>query len=681
MSPSFSVAASHLQAILESLTRFQRDYGGLIEQLESTQRERLHTIQETFLKHLLNGVRVDGDALARVFLDLALPFDLLLGSLNHLKAEVLRYETVAGRQVEHDEALQAFGAINQIFSLARNQAAEVYLRVEVRRPLLLEKAQMRSKMLIRLCFDWLAQINDAILNDLTAFPLTPAKDSPFAKALYYPESLLICLDMKVCDQLQERHRLLLQNAAILYAMLTDRRFEAAYLLYREIRRQLAELLDLLGVLYFESQTNRVQTFFKFLQGLLFLPRAKYLGVINLKELTRINQVYGIEAGDRCITLLEQCLNQVFERHAAWMVFTRGIAGDFYLACYGADGRQVGALLAEIEDCLKQCSEALPYQVSLRSVAIRFDELKEMTTENMHLVIRYLSQLARRHHNQVLESFQDQSAMWDWVRAQYRQTLDIRSRLQASELEIFVQPLMSLETWGELHAFEVLGRFREGDGYLSAGLFIDTLVEMGLVQTFDHLVLQRIIAQRETLAQLTRRLFINVSAASLEDESYLKALKAALQGPLAGFEVVLELTEQVLLENLELICCLHHRYDMIFASDDFGSGYSSLQTVIELALGGGLRYLKIDGSLIRQLGENPASERIVRIVHQMAQELELKTVAEYVETQTQLDSLRQVAVDFGQGYLLGVPDRVEVWLSKRAYLQSRSQTEAPPVLFS
>lgn len=134
-------------------------------------------------------------------------------------------------------------------------------------------------------------------------------------------------------------------------------------------------------------------------------------------------------------------------------------------------------------------------------------------------------------------------------------------------------------------------------------------------------------------------------------------------------MVLELTEQLLLESSELVLELHRQHGLVFAIDDFGTGFSSLQTVIELALEGGVRYLKLDGSLIRNAAEHPASERIMRISQQMAGELQLETVAEMIETLQERDLVRDIGIDLGQGYLIGVPDPVGVWRGKLAYLEA------------
>jgi len=185
--------------------------------------------------------------------------------------------------------------------------------------------------------------------------------------------------------------------------------------------------------------------------------------------------------------------------------------------------------------------------------------------------------------------------------------------------------------------------------------------MGLIVEFDRLILRQLARQSEELSRITNRLFINVSAASLEDKDYLQELRNILDGPLANFEVVLELTEQILLETRGCLAELHRRQGLIFAIDDFGTGFSSLQTVIELA-------------------RHEASERIVRITSQMAHELQLETVAEMIETMEQRERIRELGIDLGQGYLMGIPDTVGMWLGKLNYLESKQSPDAPGFVY-
>ncbi len=668
----FDLSPAETDTLIDGLDTFHQTYGDLSSLLASDERKRFRQAHRRFLENLIRQAADSGRQLANSYLELGLPFHLLMGSFNYLKTELLQIQT--HRSDTGKDPFSLYARVNRLYDDARQQAARQYLDHEAGQNEPLSNAQMQNKLLIRLYRDWLERLNRALLRDLDAFPLTPANQSRFVEALQYPESLLICLDLKTCDHILEQHRLIRQKSGILYAMLAAKRHDTAYLAYREIREMVSELTHLLGVLYFESQTNRIQSFFNFAQASLYLQGEKHFCVANLRRLNHINQMYGVENGDRSLELLEDCLNELMQRHQSWMVFTRGIAGDFYIHCLRSNREQVLALMREIEECLGRMAaeRALPFPIELKISGVRLTDLSELTTENMHHIVDYLSRNGGGRHMQLRESGDELEEMMEWIRQRYRQSIDLGNKLSEGNVEIFVQPLVTLDAQQEIHAFEVLGRFREENGYISAGLFIDDIVRLGLAERFDRLVLDRLIRQSGDLRRLTRRLFLNVSALTLEDAAYIEALNSALDGPLADFEIVLELTEQILLENLELVFRLHQQHGLNFAIDDFGTGFSSLQTVIELALKGGIQYLKIDGSLTQQLGQNPASEQIIRITQQMARELKLQTVVEYIETLDQMDTLNGIDIDFGQGYLLGIPDPVKVWLGKLAYLQSKAE---------
>ena len=666
---------SQIDQLLEELHHFHTEYGALDTLLDEQGERHLLAGFRTFLESFLEESAGEMDAvraLARGYFDRNIPFVLLMGGFNQVKEHLIH---LAASNMENP--LDHYLEINHIFERAKRETAHHYLMMEASRPHPLPEHIVRSKLLIRLYLEWLDQVRAGIVEDLERFPLEPVSESHFSRALHYPESLLICLDLRICDQIHEQHRLIFQQASILYTMLTGERYDQAYIIYQELIKKVSELLNLLSTLYFEGETNRIHRFFNFLQAALYLPGRKFLCVLNLRQLARINRLYGNESGDRALNRVEQSLREEFEDHQSWLLFTRGIAGDFYLIGYDTTPDQLEALLERVHAKLEEQGRGeLPFDIQILSHGIELSNLNELTTENMHLLVQYLTERSR-NRNQRVETGEEQTrAMFEWLRNEYRRSLDLRNKLTPETTDIFVQPLVALDKTRSIHAFEVLGRFREGDGHISAGLFIDDIILMGLAPEFDTLVLEQVVAQSESLARITSRLFVNVSPASLEKREYIDKLIQAVQGPLRGFEVVLELTERVLLERIGLISELHRDHGLHFAIDDFGTGYSTLQTVIELALEGSIRYLKLDGSLTRNITTSLASERIMHITQQMARELNLETVVEVIETVAQVDKLRELDMDIGQGYLLGIPDTVAVWKGKLNYLESRISGTAP-----
>lgn len=630
-----------------------------------------------FLEHFLEEGSDTGKAareLAHDYFKEKIPFVLLMGSFNHIKEKLIQLAASNTGQ-----PLERYRKIEAVFERAKRETARNYLIHEASNTAALPKRIVREKTLIRIYLAWMERVRSAIVGDLAQFPLEAADDSEFSRALRYPESMLICLDLKLCDQILDQHRLIFQQASILYAMLSAHRHEQAYVAYQELEKKVAELLNLLSVLYFEGQTNRIGRFFNFLQASLYLPGRKFLCVINLRQLDKINKLYGNEVGNRALERIDNALREEFEQHQSWMVYTPGIAGDFYVVGYDTEPEAVEELLGRVHrKIFRQQHTDMPVEIEIVHHGIELTNLNDLTTENMHLLVLYLTEQARKAPRHVATGEEHTNAMLEWLKHQHHRSLDLRAKLTEESTDIFIQPLVTLDDKRHIHAFEVLGRFREGDGYISAGLFIDDIIQMGLSADFDRLVLRAIVRHAQDLARITPRLFINVSSASLENPDYLEALIQAIGGPLKKFEVILELTEQVLLERRELVYELHRNHGVAFAIDDFGTGYSTLQIVIELALEGSIRYLKLDGSLTRNITTSVASERIMHITQQMARDLGLETVVEFIETAAQATKLEALEMDLGQGYLLGVPDPVPVWRGKINYLQSKRPTAGMPV---
>ncbi len=111
----------------------------------------------------------------------------------------------------------------------------------------------------------------------------------------------------------------------------------------------------------------------------------------------------------------------------------------------------------------------------------------------------------------------------------------------------------------------------------------------------------------------------------------------------------EITEQALLDNSELVSYMSRHYGVKFSIDDFGTGYSSFNMLGELSESGSISHLKIDGSLTTKILKSEASYKLVKSTCEMAKKLELKTIAEFVESEGIVNALIELGVDYGQGY--------------------------------
>jgi EAL domain-containing protein (putative c-di-GMP-specific phosphodiesterase class I) len=256
-----------------------------------------------------------------------------------------------------------------------------------------------------------------------------------------------------------------------------------------------------------------------------------------------------------------------------------------------------------------------------------------------------------------------------ILTQIQKSLDIASFIEQEKIEIVLQPITTLKANKKPLAYEVLGRVQTDKGQLSAGIFIDRLIELGLTTTFDLLILKKVCDNAHLLREITDTIFINVSPVSLNEEQYIKQLLFALKNELKALNVVVELTEQTLLTEIDRVKKLSAENGLIFAIDDFGTGYSSLLTVIDLATSNAVRYLKIDGSLTKGIIENPSISLIFDVISNLSKSLNLYSIAEFIENADLAQALNAQNITYGQGYYLGRPNSIEYWL-----VESLSQIE-------
>ena len=148
--------------------------------------------------------------------------------------------------------------------------------------------------------------------------------------------------------------------------------------------------------------------------------------------------------------------------------------------------------------------------------------------------------------------------------------------------------------------------------------------------------------------------INISGQSIGSKAFFDFVVAELdKGDIPGHKLIFEITESAAIDNFahaeEFIRHLR-RYGCRFSLDDFGVGFSSYSYLKKLKLD----YLKIDGSFIRDMLRNEVDVALVSSMNETSRFLGIKTIAESVENEETLEKLREIGVDFVQGYHTGRP---------------------------
>jgi EAL domain-containing protein (putative c-di-GMP-specific phosphodiesterase class I) len=194
--------------------------------------------------------------------------------------------------------------------------------------------------------------------------------------------------------------------------------------------------------------------------------------------------------------------------------------------------------------------------------------------------------------------------------------------------------------------------------VAAGDFMPIIEQLGFIRTIDRYVLERAVA--EVAANPGVRLGFNISGLTATDYAWLRAITSLLRGkPELARRLVIEITETAALHDIEesarFVGALRELGCRI-ALDDFGAGFTSLRHLQTLAVD----TVKIDGSFIRNLGQNYDNQMFLRHLVGLAHGLGLATVAECVETAREAAILRRDGVGYLQGYFIGKPMIERPW---------------------
>jgi diguanylate cyclase (GGDEF)-like protein/PAS domain S-box-containing protein len=241
--------------------------------------------------------------------------------------------------------------------------------------------------------------------------------------------------------------------------------------------------------------------------------------------------------------------------------------------------------------------------------------------------------------------------------------DLRRAIEGGQLSVAYQPLFDLRS-GKLSGFEALARWQHPvHGLIGPGTFIPIAEESALIGPLTDFVLQSACFQLkqwqsrgEAFGKLTMQ--VNVSGNDLAQTQFAQRVTRAIVGArLRPSQLTLELTENVLMDRLDgaLASLAQLRELGVGVSiDDFGTGYSSLSYLSSLPIDS----LKIDASFVRGMRTGSKEAEVVRAIITLGGSLGKVVIAEGIESDSQLDQLRDMGCESGQGYHLSRPMAAE-----------------------
>lgn len=266
-----------------------------------------------------------------------------------------------------------------------------------------------------------------------------------------------------------------------------------------------------------------------------------------------------------------------------------------------------------------------------------------------------------------------------IEAQQKRKLleELRTGINEQQFELYFQPIVAVSTTGNTERVskaEALLRWNHPErGLISPGEFIAAAEDSGLIRELSAWVMHETVATISLWRQqgyLPIQISVNTSPSQFDDggiwiDDWLREVRAY---ELPEHSIMIEITENVLMKtnaSIKQQLTLLHQQGIDVAIDDFGVGYSSLAYLQQLDID----LLKIDRSFIQHLENNKDSAALVKGIITMAHHLDLKVVAEGVESELQRQYIADVGCDYGQGYFMSRPLPKQAFYER--YLQAKT----------
>ena len=374
-------------------------------------------------------------------------------------------------------------------------------------------------------------------------------------------------------------------------------------------------------------------------------------VWNVDRFHIVNEIYGRDYGDDLLQTMAQAARQILGVYGG--LASRNEADTFFIYCKHID--DPGRMLQIIEEAVGQMDHSAAIRVR---VGICEDPLQEVPLE--HLFDRAVS-ACHTIRGSVTESLAYYNEnIHERQRFEEQLVADFERAVAEDEIIVYFQPQFHVR--GEEHpvlaSAEALVRWEHPQlGMLTPDQFIPIFERNGLIRRLDYHVWRqtaRFMQSWKEEYDLLVPVSINISRVDLFDEELEERLTGLVgEFGLSPEEFMLEITESACSEDTEqMIAKLKHLREQgfIIEMDDFGAGYSSLNSLTEFPLD----VLKVDMKFARQLTSGEKSRKMVSIIMEIAQMLAVKTIAEGIETEEQLEVFASLGCDTVQGYYFSRP---------------------------
>ncbi len=389
-----------------------------------------------------------------------------------------------------------------------------------------------------------------------------------------------------------------------------------------------------------------------------LPQNGALFFIDIDRFSLINELEGFDVGDRLLVEIVVLIRKFVTKDN---LFARIGSDEFCLFLGNTTETQATAFAEKIKKAVEDSrffTGEVCYSISISiGITMLNSTTKIYHSSELILRARQACNAAKENGRNMIWLFNENDISVKERRHDIYWVPIIKKALLENELFLVYQPVVKLSN-GEVSHYEALIRMKgEGNIIIMPNQFIPAAERMGLIHSIDLWVVETAIDFLSELPEEMGRLSlaINLSSAAFQDVALLPTIRDKLELTwVDASRLTFEITETAAVENFEKTRDMINSIRALgckFALDDFGAGFCSFNYLKSFPVD----YVKIDGQFIQNLINDETDQVLVRSMAEIANQLGKKTIAEFVETPKTISKLKEIGVDFAQGYIFGRPE--------------------------
>lgn len=368
-----------------------------------------------------------------------------------------------------------------------------------------------------------------------------------------------------------------------------------------------------------------------------------MAIFDIDGFANINDFYGHDMGDFILKELAKNIFFLVKNKASIYRYT---SDKFALLVDDMDKEQFLSLVKyvlEQADALEYSFNEITISIKL-SVAISFESKKNI----IQTVDMILSELKKRKVNFLV--YNKSLGLEGDIKNNIEWNKKLRDALREDRIISYYQPIMNNSN-GKIEKYESLVRLKNLNETIEPpSKFLDVSKKSKQYIALTKKVIENTF---EKFKDLDVEFSINLTMEDILSDEINILLDSKLNDKRYNSRVVLEIVESEGMEKAQTVYRFierMHKYACKIAIDDFGTGYSNFEYLIKLTP----EYIKIDGSMIKDITTNTDNEEVVKIIIDFAKKRKLKTIAEYVSSKEIFNKVIELGIDYSQGYYIGEP---------------------------